>query len=251
MVAQVPEHASATPVLLPKFYEFVARAVLCHNGGVLSASIVSSVLQELHRLPAPLVYALVALLVFGEAALFVGFVLPGETSVIIAGVVASQGRVNIVLLCAIVVAAAIVGDSVGYVVGRRYGDQLLKLPLLRDRRASLDRALDGLRRRGPIYVFVGRFTAFLRAVMPGLAGMSAMPYRRFFVANALGGLIWGVGYALLGYFAGHALTRIEKYASWFGVATLVVLFVVVVVLHLRRTRREAHLDAAPREGDSA
>ena len=219
---------------------------------MLSASIISFVLQELHRLPGALVYGFVALLVFGEAALFIGFVLPGETSVLIAGVVASQGRVNIVLLCAIVVSAAIVGDSVGYVVGRRYGDQLMKLPVIRDRRPALDRALDGLRQRGPIYVFVGRFTAFLRAVMPGLAGMSEMPYRRFFVANALGGLVWGVGFTLLGYFAGNALTRIEKYASWFGVATLVVLLVVVVALHLRRKRREDQRNAAtPREGDSA
>jgi len=127
----------------------------------------------------------VTLLVFGEAALFIGFILPGETAVLVAGVVASQGRVNVAIVCLLVVVAAITGDSVGYAIGNRYGESLMKLPILKRRRGALDRALEGLRRRGPIYVFIGRFTAFLRAVMPGLAGMSRMNYRRFLIANAL------------------------------------------------------------------
>jgi membrane-associated protein len=86
---------------------------------MLSASIVSYLLHEIHRLPGGLVYGLVGLLVFGEAALFIGFVIPGETSVLIAGVVASQGHVNIGLLCLLVVVAAITGDSVGYAIGHR------------------------------------------------------------------------------------------------------------------------------------
>jgi len=105
----------------------------------------------------------VTLLVFGEAALFIGFILPGETAVLVAGVVASQGRVNVAIVCLLVVVAAITGDSVGYAIGNRYGESLMKLPILKRRRGALDRALEGLRRRGPIYVFIGRFTAFLRA----------------------------------------------------------------------------------------
>lgn len=210
---------------------------------MITASIVSYILQEIRLLPTGLVYGLVALLVFGEAALFIGFVLPGETSVIIAGVVASQGHVNIAILCLLVVAAAIVGDSVGYAIGSRYGEQLLKIPIVRRRRAAIDRALEGLRRRGPMYVFLGRFTAFLRAVMPGLAGMSKMHYRRFLIANALGGIIWGVSFTLLGYFAGSALTTIEKYTSWLGLSLLGVIIVVFVAIHLLRKRREASREA--------
>jgi membrane-associated protein len=206
---------------------------------MLVASVVSYLLHEIQHLNAGLVYGLVALLVFGEAALFIGFVLPGETSVIVAGVVASQGHVNIGVLCALVVAAAIVGDSVGYFIGHRYGESLMKLPVIRARQAALHRALDGLRRRGPLYVFVGRFTAFLRAVMPGLAGMSKMHYRRFLVANALGALAWGVCYSLLGYFAGGALSTIERDASWAGIAVLVLVIVAVTGLHFVRKRREA------------
>ncbi len=223
---------------------------------MISASIVSFVLHEIQRLPGGLVYGLVGLLVFGEAALFIGFVLPGETSVIIAGVVASQGHVNIGALCVLVVVAAVVGDSVGYAVGSRYGERLLQIPVVRNRRASIDRALAGLQRRGPVYVFVGRFTAFLRAVMPGLAGMSKMHYRRFLIANALGGLIWGVSFTLLGYFAGSALTRIEKYASWLGLTLLILMIGAFVTFHFLRKRREASgekelTETANDDGDSA
>ena len=206
---------------------------------MLTASVVSYVLHEIQRLPGGLVYGLVGLLVFGEAALFIGFVLPGETSVIVAGVVASQGHVNIGVLCLLVVVAAVAGDSVGYAIGRRYGEQLLKIPVVRNRRAAIDRALEGLRRRGPVYVFVGRFTAFLRAVMPGLAGMSKMHYRRFLIANALGGVIWGISFTLLGYFAGSALSKIEKYASWLGLSLLIVMVLFFATFHFVRKRREA------------
>ena len=206
---------------------------------MLTATVVSYVLHEIQRLPGGLVYGLVGLLVFGEAALFIGFVLPGETSVIVAGVVASQGHVNIGVLCLLVVVAAVAGDSVGYAIGRRYGEQLLKVPVVRNRRAAIDRALEGLRRRGPVYVFVGRFTAFLRAVMPGLAGMSKMHYRRFLIANALGGIIWGISFTLLGYFAGSALSKIEKYASWLGLSLLIFMVLFFVTFHFVRKRREA------------
>ena len=205
---------------------------------MLDASIVSYVVDKIHSLSPGLVYVVVALLVFGEAALFIGFVLPGETSVIVAGVVASQGRVNFVALCVLVVVAAILGDSVGYFVGQRWGSRLLEIQLLQRRRADVDSAIAGLQRRGPFYVFLGRFTAFLRAVMPGLAGLSRMQYRRFLVANASGAIIWGVAYSLLGYFAGNALTKIERYASWFGLTLLVVLVVVIVTIFFLRRRRE-------------
>ncbi len=210
---------------------------------MLSASIVSYLTNQLQHLSGGLVLAVVALLVFGEAALFVGFVLPGETSVLVAGLVASQGRINIVALCATVVTAAIVGDSVGYEVGRLFGERLLELRALRRRRAALERTLEGLRRRGMIYVFVGRFTAFFRAVMPGLAGMSGLRYRRFLAANAAGGLLWGVSYSLLGYYAGHALTSVERYSNWFAAVVFVVMIALFVTYHYLRRSRERRRDA--------
>lgn len=216
---------------------------------MLSATVVGFVLHEIQRLPGGLVYALVGLLVFGEAALFIGFVLPGETSVIVAGVVASQGHVNIAVLCALVVISAIVGDSAGYAVGSRYGERLLTVPLIAKRRAEIERTLESLRRRGPTYVFIGRFTAFLRAVMPGLAGMSKMHYPRFLLANALGGFVWGVSFTLLGYFAGGALARIEKYASWLGIGLLVVVVALFATFHVVRRRREEAAESVASDED--
>ena len=214
---------------------------------MISASIISFVLHEIHSLPSALVYALVALLVFGEAALFVGFVLPGETTVLVAGVVASQGGINIVVLCVLVVVAAIVGDSVGYAVGHHFGDRLLSLRVLQRHREELDAAIAGMQRRGPIYVFLGRFTAFLRAVMPGLAGISRMHYRRFLVANALGALVWGVAFCLFGYYGGSQLSKIEKYSNWASIALVALLIVVLVGTHyirrIARRRRQASHDS--------
>jgi membrane protein DedA with SNARE-associated domain len=209
-----------------------------------SATIVSYLLARIQDLPGILVYCLVAFLVFGEAALFIGFILPGETAVIVAGVVASKGHVNVVTLCVLVVISAIVGDSVGYEVGRRYGDHLIQLPLVRSRRKSIEKALEGLRRRGLIYVFVGRFTAFLRAVMPGLAGMSRLPYRRFLLANASGGLLWGVAYTLLGYFAGTALNSIERVSGLVGIGILVVVIGVIVGLYFVKRRADSRIESA-------
>jgi len=196
-------------------------------------------LEKLHHFAATPVYLLVAALVFGETALFLGFIFPGETAVIVAGVVASQGRVNIGVLCIIVVVAAVLGECVGYAIGARYGKRLFALPLIRRRRAALEAALKALGERGAMYVFVGRFTAFFRAIMPALAGMSKMTYRRFFIANVLSAVLWGVGYCLLGYFAGGALDQIENSATWVGIAVLILLILIIGALYFRKRRRDA------------
>ncbi len=200
---------------------------------MLDASLVSFLIGELHKLPATLVYVVVGLLVFGEAALFVGFVLPGETTVLVAGVIASQGGVNIVALGGLVVAAAIIGDTVGYVVGREFGPRLLDIGMVRPHRDKLDSAMVALQRRGATYVFLARFSAFLRAVMPGLAGMSRMHYTRFLIANSVGGFVWGAGFTALGYLGGKQLPRIEKYANFFSYGILGLILTVVTTLIVR------------------
>ena len=190
--------------------------------------------------PSALVYTVVALLVFGEAALFIGFVLPGETSVIVAGVVASQGRVNIVALCVLVVVAAIIGDSVGYAVGRRFGVRLLEMPMLQRRRDDVDRALEGLRTTRSVLRLHRSLHRVLARGDAGTRGdeqdaVSPVPRRQRRRAR----LIWGVAITLLGYFAGTALTKIERYASWFGLSLLALLIAFFVGFHFYRKRREA------------
>src|SRR5262249_7173207 len=152
-----------------------------------------SLVDHLLNVRGPLVYVLVGLIVFAEDALFVGFVIPGETAAVLGGVIASRGHVSYPLIALTVVVAAIVGDSVGFEVGRRAGPRILNLRILQRHRARLDAAQDLLRRRGGSAVFVGRFVAFFRAVMPALAGTSHMRYPKFLAFNAAGGIVWGVG----------------------------------------------------------
>jgi membrane-associated protein len=198
---------------------------------------VSHLLDGLLHVPPVVAYLLIGLLVFGEAAIFIGFVLPGETAVVLGGVLASRQQISLSVLLVLVVLAAIVGDSVGYEVGRHFGDRVLAWRPLRRHSGRLDGARGFLRRRGASAVFLGRWTAFLRAVMPGLAGVSGMPYRRFLVFNALGGLAWGVTFCLVGYLAGSSYAVVEQRIGQ-GAAVVTVLVVVVglAVWHRSRSR---------------
>jgi membrane-associated protein len=199
-------------------------------------SVISAIVNPILTLNGVPAYALVAGLVFAEAALFVGFVLPGETAVILGGVLAYRHTVSLPLMAAVVVLAAIAGDSAGYEVGHRYGPRLLATRILRRHSQALSAALVALRRNAGRAVFLARFTAFLRAVMPGLAGTAKIPYRRFLAFNAAGGLLWGVGYTLLGYLAGASYKKIESYASYAGYIFLAVVAVVVATVVVRRHR---------------
>src|SRR5689334_19376064 len=166
------------------------------------------VIDTLLSVPPALALLIIAALVFGEAALFFGFVLPGETAVVYGGVLAEAGKVSVVVVLAVVVVAAVVGDSVGFEVGRILGPRLVRAPVLRNHTERLEQSQAYLRKRGGRAVVMGRFTAFLRAVMPALAGASRMPYRRFLVFNAAGGVLWGSLCVLLGYFAAHSISTI-------------------------------------------
>jgi membrane-associated protein len=138
-----------------------------------------TVLDAIRSMPPAGAYSVIFALVFGEAAVFIGFVLPGETAVLIGGVLAAGGRLSLATLCVLVFVAAVVGDTVGYEVGRLLGPHVIGWRRLDRFRARLDAAQRMLRERGGPAVFLARFTAFLRAAMPGLAGLSRMRYRRF------------------------------------------------------------------------
>jgi len=193
-------------------------------------------------------YAIVGALAFGEAAVLLGFVLPGETAVIIGGVLASRGHVSLGVMLVVAVGAAVVGDTVGYQVGRVFGPRLLGSRLLRHRRRGVDAARRFLQRRGGWAVFLGRFTAFFRAMIPGLAGMSEMPYQRFLLANASGGVVWAAGYTLAGYFLGGAYQRVAKLSGRVSTGVVVVVVVALVGLRIRSGVRERRLEREPSQG---
>lgn len=208
---------------------------------------INAVFDWLLELPPWLVLTMAFLFPALEASVFVGVVIPGEIAVLVAGVTASGGRLELWEVIVAAVAGAIIGDFIGFEVGRRWGAVLLaKLPERLVKPHHIERGRHELRKRGALAVLVGRWTAALRALMPGLAGMSDVRLRTFAIANAIGGTIWVVVVASLGYGAGASYERVEKVlgnASWV-ITGVVVLAVVALVVHhrLRRHRAEPEQD---------
>ena len=191
------------------------------------------------------VFALPAL----ESSAFLGFVFPGETAVLLGGVSAGLGHVPLVGVVLAGVGGAIAGDAVGYVVGRRWGRRILDSTLGHFVKAEhLDRAERALDRRGGWAVFGGRFTAALRVVIPGMAGMAHMPYRRFALANASGGAIWGATMAVAGYLAGSSWHTVGHYVSIVGLALTAAVIALLVgrgVLRRHRSHDATHDSGTP------
>lgn len=213
---------------------------------------ISKILQPLLSLHGWEAYLLVGVLVFAEASVMLGFVFPGETAAILGGVIASKGGVSVAGMAVTVVLCAIAGDSTGYLVGDKWGPSLLRLRPLKKRQRGIETALEQLRRRGGVAVFVGRFTAFLRAVIPGLAGVSKMPYRIFLPANALGAVCWGTLYVLLGYFVGQRVEKATGIASEILAGLIVVVIVIAFVRHRRKEKQfEGPAGPGAPDGDAA
>lgn len=193
----------------------------------------------LSSVPAWVVYLAVFGFPFAEAAVLLGFVLPGEAAVVFGGVLAGRGSVSLIVVLVLAIAGAILGDSVGYVVGRRYGERIQSTRLGRKvGQERWEKAEDFLRRRGPVAVFVGRFTALLRAMVPGAAGMARMHYRRFLVYNVLGGLVWASACVLGGWALGSVISTYISNVSYVVIGALVLAAVVHVVRSRHGRSRE-------------
>ena len=171
-----------------------------------------------------------------------GIPLPGETALIAAGILASKGELSIELVIVVAAAAAIVGDNVGFWIGRRGGRRLLELPgpLAHHRRRVLERGEEVFRRHGGKTVFFGRWFSGLRIASAWLAGVNRMPWGRFIVYNALGGVAWAVSVGLLSYYLGHTAEDLLKTVGLYGLgAGVLVLGGFVLWRSRRRRRREA------------
>ncbi len=208
---------------------------------------VSVILDRLVELASSLgdwLYLILGGLAFAEAAIMLGFILPGETALLAGGVLAAESVLDIKLMFVVAVGCAIAGDSVGYEVGKVLGPRLETSWVGRrvgDRRWEI--AQKFLDTHGGKAVFMGRGVALLRALVPGLAGMGGMRYRRFLGWNALGGLLWGGGCVLLGYFFAKSIRRVESYLSYGGITLFVVVVIGFVTAHIIGKRREARIAA--------
>jgi membrane protein DedA with SNARE-associated domain len=148
-------------------------------------------------------YVAEALLIFAEDALFFGFVLPAETVLAFCGFLAHQHVLSGPVVAAIAVGAAILGDQAGFEIGRHFGDRITQSRLGRtvgERRWKAAEAL--VAERGGVSVFIGRWAAFLRALVPTTSGLLGMRWTTFTPWNAAGGLLWGIAWTAVGYAAG-------------------------------------------------
>ena len=147
----------------------------------------------------------VALVVFVETGLFVGFFLPGDSLLVTAGILAAAGHLDLSLLLGLTALAAIAGDQVGYGIGRRAGEALYRRPDSRwFRRSHLERAHAFYEKYGAKTIVLARFVPIVRTFAPAVAGAALMRYRRFVTYNVVGGLLWVFSMVLTGYTLGRA-----------------------------------------------
>lgn len=182
------------------------------------------------HIPTSAGYAGVALLVGGESA---GLPIPGETSLAAAAVLASQGKLSLPAVIVVAAAAAIVGDNVGYLLGRRGARRLLMRPGRWEQRRQdlLARGESFFARHGGKAVFIGRWIPWLRITAAWLAGAGRMPWPRFLVWNAAGGIAWATSIGLAAYALGKAA------ATALGLAALALVAVTVVAAFVLTRRR--------------
>lgn len=154
----------------------------------------------------------IGLIVFAESGLFFGFFLPGDSLLFTAGILGAAGKLNFALLLPVVFVAAVAGDQVGYLFGKRAGQALYRRPDSRFfKKEHLEKAHAFYVRRGSSTIVLARFIPFVRTFAPIVAGAAAMPYRTFVTFNVLGGLLWAVGVSTAGYALGNAIPDIDKY----------------------------------------
>ena len=176
-------------------------------------------------------FVLLILFTFLEAAAFVGFVLPGETSLLIGGVLAHSHVWPFWLFLLVAILGAISGDSVGYEVGKHFGDRIKRNRLGRlvgDKRWQIAEHIFKKYSGGAI--FFGRAQALLRALIPALAGMHRVPYLTFLKWNAAGGIVFSSVVVTLGYEFANSLTTLEKYLKYWAIAFLAVVAVLLIII---------------------
>ncbi len=172
---------------------------------------------------------LIAGIVFAESGLLIGFFLPGDTLLFGAGLAASQGELSLAVLIIAVVTAAIVGDNVGYSIGRRAGPRIFKKKDgILFRQEYLETAEKFYEKHGGKTIILARFTPIVRTFAPVVAGASHMSRRRFFAFNVVGGILWGAGMPLLGYFVGNRIPGLDKYIEYVIIAVVLISLLIAV-----------------------
>ncbi|BAU84246.1 dedA protein [Streptomyces laurentii] len=185
-------------------------------------------------------------IVFAESGLLIGFFLPGDSLLFTTGLLVTTGKLDypLWLMCTMIVAAAVLGDQVGYLFGRKVGPALFKRPDSKlFKQENVEKAHEFFEKHGPKSLILARFVPIVRTFTPIIAGVSRMNYRSFIVYNLIGGVLWGAGVTLLG----SALGKIEfvnKHIELILVG-IVLISVVPVVIEVLRARSQSKKNPAP------
>lgn len=174
--------------------------------------------------------------VFAESGLFFGFFLPGDSLLFTAGLFAAKGDLNLAAVCASCFAAAVLGDQVGYWFGKAVGKRLYDRPeTWFFRKEHLEKTKAFYDKHGQKTLVLARFVPIVRTFAPILAGVAKMRYAEFVQYNVLGGLLWGVGLPILGFWAGELIPDIDRYLLPI-VAVIIIISILPALLHLRGDR---------------
>ena len=171
----------------------------------------------------------IALVIFAESGLLIGFFLPGDSLLFTAGFLVYSGflDVNIHVLVAILFIAAVIGDSVGYSIGRKFGPALFKRPdSLLFRKENIQKAQHFYEKHGGKTIIIARFIPIVRTFAPVVAGVGQMDYKRFLSFNLIGGLLWAAGITYLGYFVG---VQFEKAGIEIDTVLLPIILVIILL----------------------
>jgi membrane protein DedA with SNARE-associated domain len=207
--------------------------------GVIHLPNFEKVLEDAGKQLGSWTYLVVGVLAFAETGAFLGFIAPGETAVIVGGLVAGQGQISLLVLIAIVWTCAVLGDVTSYELGRRLGRQWLlrhgeRLKITEERLQVVEGFFD---KRGGVTILVGRFLGFVRPIAPFIAGASKMPFRRFLPYDVLAAGAWSTTFCVLGYIFWRSINQLTTYVSrgLFAFGTLVVVIAgIVALIRLRR-----------------
>lgn len=181
-------------------------------------------------------YTVLVAIVFAESGLFVGFLLPGDSLLIAAGVVAQRGHLDMKILIPLLIVAAISGDATGYTIGRRAGPLLFAREDARFfKRRYIEEARAFFDRHGGKAITISRFMAIIRSFVPSVAGAVGMPYAKFTAYNVVGGVLWVFSMTFAGYFIGEAAAKFE-----YVLIGVVILISFIPLMHfIREQRRRA------------
>jgi membrane protein DedA with SNARE-associated domain/membrane-associated phospholipid phosphatase len=226
----------------------VAAAMAVYGTGAVELPDLDELLEDVGRALGPWTYLFVGALCFLESGAFVGLLVPGETAIVVGGVVAGQGELDIIVLIAIVWSTAVAGDLTSFALGRRLGREFLVRhgPRVQITEARIEQVEGFYDRHGGKAVFLGRWVGLVRAVSPFLAGSSGMALRRFLPYDVLAAGMMGTAFCVLGYVFWRSLDRVLEVAKRgtlaLGTIIVIVTAIVVVVRWLRAPENRERLD---------